>query len=255
LKRVAEEIDPKEFVASVSRPTELGCPECHGHNLTEPDDENLIDCMDCGIWFNPTHPNNLGENVDPKEFVADQAYLVRTGIGAQTRYLQRRDGQAFFIDDPDEATAMFDDDAVGTVDALHQFPAYADARIEMAEKETSRWQVESDEIDVKAYADETPYECVIQNQSEPKYSWSVALRSWSSFSPSIFPSRARAEEVLATLKHVPGVGAHAAVVPAAGTNAVVEAGPLDDDGLPGEVTSFLRNVRNKRKKAKAKPVL
>lgn len=34
------------------------CPECGSTNVTDADDEGLIDCMTCGIWFNPLHPAN-----------------------------------------------------------------------------------------------------------------------------------------------------------------------------------------------------
>jgi hypothetical protein len=34
-----------------------------------------------------------------------------------------------------------------------------------------------------------------------------------------------------------------------------ESHPFEDDGLPGEVSSFLRKVRSKRKKVTAKPIL
>lgn len=48
------------------------CPDCGGNNLTEPDDEGLIDCLDCGIWFNPFHPANSptipGNYPDPDLF-------------------------------------------------------------------------------------------------------------------------------------------------------------------------------------------
>lgn len=27
---------------------------CGSNNVTAPDDEGLIDCLDCGIWFDPT---------------------------------------------------------------------------------------------------------------------------------------------------------------------------------------------------------
>jgi len=35
------------------------CPACGSTNVSqEADDEGLIDCYDCGIWFDPLHPNN-----------------------------------------------------------------------------------------------------------------------------------------------------------------------------------------------------
>lgn len=37
---------------------ERKCPECGSVKLTEPDAEGLIDCCDCGIWFDPKHPAN-----------------------------------------------------------------------------------------------------------------------------------------------------------------------------------------------------
>jgi hypothetical protein len=64
---VAENLDPKAFLA---RNVPVDCPECHSTNLSEPDDEGLVDCLGCGIWFDPLHPENkpVRENIDPKKF-------------------------------------------------------------------------------------------------------------------------------------------------------------------------------------------
>ena len=35
------------------------CPECGSRDLSEPDEEGLIDCLNCGIWFKPEHPDNV----------------------------------------------------------------------------------------------------------------------------------------------------------------------------------------------------
>lgn len=34
------------------------CPECGSQKISKLDDEGLIDCYACGIWFDPQHPNN-----------------------------------------------------------------------------------------------------------------------------------------------------------------------------------------------------
>lgn len=34
------------------------CPECSSRNVSRPDEDDNIDCGECGIWFNPAHPNN-----------------------------------------------------------------------------------------------------------------------------------------------------------------------------------------------------
>jgi hypothetical protein len=35
------------------------CPECGSNNISsEADDEGLLDCFNCGIWFDPMHPDN-----------------------------------------------------------------------------------------------------------------------------------------------------------------------------------------------------
>lgn len=39
-------------------PFKYQCPECKSRNTTEKDDEGLVDCLGCGIWFNPKHPRN-----------------------------------------------------------------------------------------------------------------------------------------------------------------------------------------------------
>lgn len=38
----------------------MKCPECKSTNVEGPDDEGLIDCLNCGLWFDPDHPNNEG---------------------------------------------------------------------------------------------------------------------------------------------------------------------------------------------------
>lgn len=52
--------DPDAFDprADLDRLLPNKCPECGSHNVSDADDEGLIDCMNCGIWFNPLHPNN-----------------------------------------------------------------------------------------------------------------------------------------------------------------------------------------------------
>jgi len=48
------------------------CPECGSSNVSDADDEGLIDCMNCGIWFEPLHPANSptvpGNYPEPKEY-------------------------------------------------------------------------------------------------------------------------------------------------------------------------------------------
>lgn len=50
-----DDIDPQAYLQSATRP--LACPECgaHGKELTK-DEEGVVDCMGCGSWFWPEHP-------------------------------------------------------------------------------------------------------------------------------------------------------------------------------------------------------
>ena len=56
------------------------CPECGSHNISsEADEEGLLDCFNCGIWFDPLHPDNSPvkprmENVDDPD---DPATFIR----------------------------------------------------------------------------------------------------------------------------------------------------------------------------------
>jgi len=53
--------DPDAFDprADLERLVPHKCPECGSSNISdEADDEGLLDCFNCGIWFNPLHPNN-----------------------------------------------------------------------------------------------------------------------------------------------------------------------------------------------------
>lgn len=49
-------LDPR---ADLERLIPHRCPECGSSNISsEADDEGLLDCFNCGIWFDPLHPNN-----------------------------------------------------------------------------------------------------------------------------------------------------------------------------------------------------
>lgn len=49
-------LDPR---AELDRLIPHQCPECGSRNIgTEADEEGLLDCFNCGIWFDPMHPNN-----------------------------------------------------------------------------------------------------------------------------------------------------------------------------------------------------
>jgi len=43
------------------------CPECASRHVSPPDREGLIDCYDCGIWWQPDHPNNQVRIPAPEE--------------------------------------------------------------------------------------------------------------------------------------------------------------------------------------------
>jgi len=67
--------DPDAFDprAELDRLVPNKCPECGSSNVSdEADDEGLLDCMNCGIWFNPLHaanaPNVPGNYPEPKEY-------------------------------------------------------------------------------------------------------------------------------------------------------------------------------------------
>ena len=60
-----EDIKPEEQAGTYQ------CPECRAMINAVPDDEGLIDCTDCGIWFDPAHPDNLiREGTDPDDIDA-----------------------------------------------------------------------------------------------------------------------------------------------------------------------------------------
>lgn len=52
------DIDAFDPRADLERLMPNRCPGCGGTNVSEADDEGLIDCLDCGIWFDPLHPAN-----------------------------------------------------------------------------------------------------------------------------------------------------------------------------------------------------
>jgi hypothetical protein len=71
LDNAVDAFDPQ---AALDRIFPGHCPACKSTKVTEPDDEGLVDCGDCGIWFDPLHPNNLGESeedVSPIDYIHD----------------------------------------------------------------------------------------------------------------------------------------------------------------------------------------
>lgn len=32
----------------------MNCPDCNSENVTGPDFEGLMDCLNCGTWFTPS---------------------------------------------------------------------------------------------------------------------------------------------------------------------------------------------------------
>jgi transcription elongation factor Elf1 len=67
------------------------CPECGSSNTSLPDDEGLVDCGECGIWFNPTHPRNVEESVDP-DAVNPKDYIEQIYSSPVPGYkIQKRD--------------------------------------------------------------------------------------------------------------------------------------------------------------------
>lgn len=76
------------------------CPECGSTNTTDADDEGLIDCFDCGIWFDPLHPANspsVPGNSPPRqtESLEDEigdirAYILANGLPPRIRITYNR---------------------------------------------------------------------------------------------------------------------------------------------------------------------
>lgn len=66
-----DDVDPIADIDRYANTTQ--CPECKSTNITTRDDEGLIDCLNCGIFFNPFHPNNaVRENDEADEFIDRQ---------------------------------------------------------------------------------------------------------------------------------------------------------------------------------------
>jgi hypothetical protein len=49
------------------------CPGCGSSNITEPDDEDLIDCCKCGIWF------SAGDAITAVECATESNQLTAAG--------------------------------------------------------------------------------------------------------------------------------------------------------------------------------
>ena len=54
------EAEPQSFdpEAELTRLATYTCPECGGTVTSSPDEEGLVDCFSCGIWFDPFHEAN-----------------------------------------------------------------------------------------------------------------------------------------------------------------------------------------------------
>ena len=61
----------------------LRCPECRSTSLSLPDEEGLVDCMGCGIWFLPDDPNNAHAHVQEADDFSARDYLL---AGSNTYY-------------------------------------------------------------------------------------------------------------------------------------------------------------------------
>ena len=94
------EADPSSFdpEAEITRLATFTCPECDSTNTSQPDEEGLVDCMNCGIWFAPYPPRNRhalsatrgpgqrdesidAPNPDPQTPEEFQAYIDKYGAG------------------------------------------------------------------------------------------------------------------------------------------------------------------------------
>lgn len=43
--------DPRADLENLAR-----CPDCGSSNVSDADEEGILDCFNCGLWFNPMHP-------------------------------------------------------------------------------------------------------------------------------------------------------------------------------------------------------
>ena len=69
------DIDAFDPRADLDRLMPNKCPECGSSNVSEADDEGLIDCFNCGLWFDPLHPAN--SPTIPGNYPADSASWSR----------------------------------------------------------------------------------------------------------------------------------------------------------------------------------
>ena len=42
------------------------CPDCGSTEVTWDENEEVVDCFGCGIWFDPDAPENIGCLEDPE---------------------------------------------------------------------------------------------------------------------------------------------------------------------------------------------
>lgn len=87
--------DPDAFdpAAQLDRVFPRRCPECGSSNVSNEDDEGLLDCFNCGIWFDPLHPDNspVKKRMESADEISDlDAYVLNYGRDRRIRISYER---------------------------------------------------------------------------------------------------------------------------------------------------------------------
>jgi hypothetical protein len=258
------EVDPKATAMSVP----VNCPKCGSSNVEGPDSEGDMDCRDCGVWFNEDERGVMGQGqtMNAKEFLARTTqYRVRVGVGPQTRYLWKEDGQQMMWKDFEDATLFTSDEAGELIDAIGDQYGGQPVVAELADD--GHGHLGEGELDPKDLAMRVPQRYVVRSKervagdTERLYLvlGDPEASEYGSATTTLNPARAtpfNAEAAQNWCAYLNTREKHHQFEPVPADLQEGLTGPFEDDGLPGEVSTFLRKVRSKRKpKRQGQPII
>jgi hypothetical protein len=253
----SDEADPKALALRVP----VNCPKCGSSNVEGPDSEGDMDCRDCGVWFNEDERGVMGQGqtMNAKEFLARTTqYRVRVGVGAQTRYLWKEDGQQMMWKDFEDATLFTSDEAGELIDAIGDRYGGQPVVAELVDDNPHEHMGESDAKSLSSRLPMFIIQVSVPTEHEhknPPYYFNREGEGTGGYftgnrdEAETYYSVDEANEAIENIGPFPP-GHVPEVIPIVLGVQEGMSGPFEDDGLPGEVTTFLRLQRGRAKKAR-----
>jgi 2'-5' RNA ligase len=230
-----------------------------------------------GKLFLCPHCEPLRESeVDPKAFVKSGKYVIRRGAGPSTKYFYGSNANFTWVPDYERATAYSHDVAVQMLEWLK--PLFSPSEYMLLEPAN----IEESEVDPKQFLSDLSYVVVRDDGYGLRFidatdatgftpirakaklytrkeavEWADALNSYDNPSEErLAAGEAEGRFVGKPAKPVKYWIEIARPKRLSKKKMIESSGPFsDEDGLPGEVTSFLRSVRSLRSKKAARPII